>query len=88
MISLYKKIKNEEWKKLQQNAKAEYIVASICLNKIKNIGKAIYNQKRIYIWYIEKSKGNKRVDLEFQTQAIAAAVLNKCNSLVHLYYKS
>lgn len=87
VISLYKRIKSEEWNKLQHNSKAEYILANIYLTKVKKVARAIYNQKRIYIWYINKSKNTKRIDLDFQTQPIAVAVLNKCNSVVHPHYK-
>jgi len=80
MIHLYKRVKKEEWHKLERDSKMKYIVSIIDIKNITKIKKAIYNEKRLYIWYKEQSKNMKRIDLEFLNQVVVCQVLNKCNT--------
>lgn len=76
MISLYKKLKSEEWERLQEKEKVKYLLKTISVKSIKKVERALYNQRRLYVWYAVGPKSAKRIDLEFQTQEEAANVLS------------
>eukprot|EP00826_Nyctotherus_ovalis_P004521 TRINITY_DN1098_c0_g1_i1.p1 TRINITY_DN1098_c0_g1~~TRINITY_DN1098_c0_g1_i1.p1 ORF type:complete len:485 (+),score=110.27 TRINITY_DN1098_c0_g1_i1:194-1648(+) len=80
MLSLYKRVKKEEWEKLGESAKAKYMVGTIELGRVGKVESAAYNQKRLYIWYRSDSKGMKRLDLEFQNHEAALRVRDKCKT--------
>lgn len=80
-ICLYKKVKKEEWNKLNKNAKTKHLLKVIKKRDIDKIQRAVYNKKRLYIWYIKSQNNISRIDLEFQSQPKALTVLEKYDSL-------
>jgi len=57
----------------QKSKKEEELVLRIPLKIVNRIEKAIYNSKKLYIWYEEK----KRIDIEFKKETEIAKVLSK-----------
>jgi len=60
---------------MDKSAKAKYIISTISIKDIKKIERAIYNEKRLYVWYEDNPK--KRIDLECQSDLIATKIHNK-----------
>lgn len=80
MICLYKRLRKEEWHNLKEAEKARHLLSTISAKSIKKIERAIYNSRRLYIWFVKESKAAKRMDLEFQSkeQATEALSIYRC----------
>lgn len=80
MLSLYRRVRKEEWEKLGESGKAKHMVETIELGKVGKVESAAYNQKRLYVWYRSDSKNVKRIDLEFPSSQAALRVRDKCKT--------
>jgi hypothetical protein len=76
MMCTYKLVKG--WELLQKNEKEEQLIQRISLKTVDRIERAIYNPKKLYVWY----EGKKRIDVEFKREAETAKVLSKIKFLL------
>jgi hypothetical protein len=62
---------------MDKNTKAKYTIFTINIKDINKAERAIYNEKRLYVWYGDNPK--RRIDLECQNKIIARKIYNRCS---------
>lgn len=62
---------------MDESSKIKYLLLKISMKEIRKIEHAIYNPKRLYIWYVRGSNRTKRIDIEFKSQSASTNILNR-----------
>ena len=82
MLGLYQKINKDVWSRLRDHDKNGLLLLRINTKEIERIEHGIYDEKKLYIWYIEKSDEMERIDLEMGNESEAKRVLKKIQNIV------
>ena len=88
MMCCYKKIKNDKWRKMKETEKDEHIILRFFLNRVCQIEHAIYNNKKLYVWYMNGPQIKKRIDIEFEDGSSAAEVISKIKYVIRTIKRS
>ena len=84
-LKFFKQIK--DWYKFKDKNKDDYLIFYIPVTKIERIEFAIYNDKKLYIWYVTKDNEVERVNIEFQDQFAAISVLRRLRYILKSYQR-
>ena len=82
-MKFYKKIKKENWERMEEQDKDRLEVFKIPIKQITRVEHSIYNPTRIYLWYTDTKK--KRTDLEFQRESDTNEVTSKVKYIMKAF---